>query len=462
MGSNRPRLVLGKDAPTLSQEQVATLDVMFDLVSSGESLEPDRSAWRLTAAGLLPPDSPGNQSAEYQGRRDAIDRAGTNLLQLDSSAIAQLNPAQRLELLGKRVVELTQELLHFDHFEVRYLNHETRQLELVIVHGLTPLKIGERLYASEQGNGICGYVAATGKSYLCTDTRHDRLYQEGLDNARSALTVPLMVHNDIIGVFNIETEREQPFTHEDLRLTEVFARYLAIALNTLNMLVTERCAVRKAARVEALDGVRAGLEQAISLAEQLKEHGGTGDDRRATRRDLTRCLKRCRATMRSEDLDPPTILGVAETRQRELPRALDGRHVLVADDNPHVRAEMEDVLQRAGCRVTLAATGARMIEILREQQNSECVYDVVLSDINLPDGNGYEVFREAKAIREDLPVILMTGFGYDPHHSIVRASQEGLQCFLFKPFQASQLLGEIEKSLGLPPSDWQAPTGAAT
>jgi DNA-binding NtrC family response regulator len=43
----------------------------------------------------------------------------------------------------------------------------------------------------------------------------------------------------------------------------------------------------------------------------------------------------------------------------------------------------------------------------------------------------------------------MTGFGYDPHHSIVRASQEGLQCVLFKPFQCERLLEEVKKALGI-------------
>ena len=47
---------------------------------------------------------------------------------------------------------------------------------------------------------------------------------------------------------------------------------------------------------------------------------------------------------------------------------------------------------------------------------------------------------------QPLPVILMTGFGYDPHHSIVRSSQEGLEAFLFKPFQVTQLIEEIHKS----------------
>ena len=48
----------------------------------------------------------------------------------------------------------------------------------------------------------------------------------------------------------------------------------------------------------------------------------------------------------------------------------------------------------------------------------------------------------------DVPVVLMTGFGYDPHHSIVRASQEGLQAVLFKPFPVDRLLDEVRKAVG--------------
>jgi DNA-binding NtrC family response regulator len=71
----------------------------------------------------------------------------------------------------------------------------------------------------------------------------------------------------------------------------------------------------------------------------------------------------------------------------------------------------------------------------------------VLSDIKMPDRNGYEVYRTAKGINPNTPVVLMTGFGYDPHHCIVRASQEGLQSFLFKPFKATQLMEVLNRSL---------------
>ena len=77
-------------------------------------------------------------------------------------------------------------------------------------------------------------------------------------------------------------------------------------------------------------------------------------------------------------------------------------------------------------------------------------FDIVVSDIKMDDRNGYEVFSAAKRLDPGLPVVLMTGFGYDPHHSIVRASQEGLQCVLFKPFQIERLLEELRKAVAPP------------
>ena len=56
------------------------------------------------------------------------------------------------------------------------------------------------------------------------------------------------------------------------------------------------------------------------------------------------------------------------------------------------------------------------------------------------------ILGAVKAHAANLPVILMTGFGYDPHHSSIRASQEGLHALLFKPFKASQLLDSVARA----------------
>jgi len=47
----------------------------------------------------------------------------------------------------------------------------------------------------------------------------------------------------------------------------------------------------------------------------------------------------------------------------------------------------------------------------------------------------------------DVPVILMTGFGYDPDHTIVRASADGVQGILLKPFRTSQLIEAVRNAI---------------
>ena len=67
----------------------------------------------------------------------------------------------------------------------------------------------------------------------------------------------------------------------------------------------------------------------------------------------------------------------------------------------------------------------------------------------MPYRNGYEIFAHAQRYHEGIPVLLMTGFGYDPHHSIVRATQEGLHSVLFKPFKVEQLLENVYTAMGM-------------
>ena len=53
-------------------------------------------------------------------------------------------------------------------------------------------------------------------------------------------------------------------------------------------------------------------------------------------------------------------------------------------------------------------------------------------------------FRKIRETHEHLPVILMTGFGYDSTHSIVKAREMGLQTVLYKPFRLDQLLTAVD------------------
>ena len=75
---------------------------------------------------------------------------------------------------------------------------------------------------------------------------------------------------------------------------------------------------------------------------------------------------------------------------------------------------------------------------------------MIISDIRLPDMTGYELYLKLQFILGAVPLVLMTGFGYDPGHSIVKARQAGIELVLFKPFRIDQLLDTVERALASP------------
>ena len=104
------------------------------------------------------------------------------------------------------------------------------------------------------------------------------------------------------------------------------------------------------------------------------------------------------------------------------------------------------MLGRQGATVETARDAHEAIALARQTP-----YSAAVVDIRLPDLDGYETYRRLREVQPGVPVILMTGFGYDPSHSIVKARQDGLQTVLYKPFRADRLQEAIEGALRPPP-----------
>jgi two-component system, sensor histidine kinase SagS len=316
----------------------------------------------------------------------------------------------------------------------------------VIAQGLPAEALNVELYAESEGNGISGYVAASGRSYICPDTERDPRYVQGLDQAKSSLTVPLSLHDRVIGIFNVESHRRAAFTEDDRQFAEIFARYVAIALNILDLMVVERAGVAHTVADNACAEAAGPLNDIASDANALLEM----DEfigREALRGKLRQILdnvKLIQDSLHQVARGPSTIIGAAEVEEDDDDPVLGGARLLVADDDANIRTTIADVFRKFHVDVTVAENGA---EAIAHVERDGCAFDLVLSDIHMPDKTGYDVFAAARRHNAAVPVILMTGFGYDPHHSIVRASQEGLQAVLYKPFKVAQLLEEVRKAL---------------
>jgi chemosensory pili system protein ChpA (sensor histidine kinase/response regulator) len=113
--------------------------------------------------------------------------------------------------------------------------------------------------------------------------------------------------------------------------------------------------------------------------------------------------------------------------------------VLVVDDSITVRRVTQRLLERNGMRVLTAKDGEEAMSLLQEH-----VPDVILLDIEMPRMDGYEVAAHVRndARLADVPIIMITSRVGDKHRA--RAIELGVDDYLGKPYQESQLLDAIE------------------
>jgi signal transduction histidine kinase len=114
------------------------------------------------------------------------------------------------------------------------------------------------------------------------------------------------------------------------------------------------------------------------------------------------------------------------------------QHILIAEDSATQSQRLQHILEQQGYRVTATANGALALQAARRDRPA-----LIISDVVMPEMNGYELCRQIKADTRlsDVPVVLVTTLS-DPHDVI-----RGLECradnFILKPYEADQLLHRI-------------------
>jgi len=117
----------------------------------------------------------------------------------------------------------------------------------------------------------------------------------------------------------------------------------------------------------------------------------------------------------------------------------DGR-VLIVDDDAAALSSLGEAMTREGYEVTLAASGEEALSL-----NEKGDYDVVITDLRMPDIDGLRVVRAFKASHPETVLIVMTGFA--SMDTVVDAISAGAYDYISKPFRLDQMRLKIQQSM---------------
>lgn len=137
-------------------------------------------------------------------------------------------------------------------------------------------------------------------------------------------------------------------------------------------------------------------------------------------------------TNHSGDLAPETNVLKREPRER--------RTALVVDDVADVTEMLAVVLSHAGYSVVTAASAPAALKAARERR-----FDVIISDIGMPEMNGYQLAREVRTLPgyETVPMVAVTG--YSMFDDKERSTKAGFNAHMTKPIDPRALLDLIEQ-----------------
>ena len=122
--------------------------------------------------------------------------------------------------------------------------------------------------------------------------------------------------------------------------------------------------------------------------------------------------------------------------------SVEGRErVLVVDDEAGIRDLLSRALALADYDVDLAPDGLETLARVRQN-----VYSLLIADLRMPGMDGLTVIAEARRIRPNLPVVVITGFSTEA--SAIEAANVGVSGYLTKPFKVPKLLEVAARALG--------------
>jgi DNA-binding NtrC family response regulator len=115
-------------------------------------------------------------------------------------------------------------------------------------------------------------------------------------------------------------------------------------------------------------------------------------------------------------------------------------HILIVDDDRQLRIALDKIFTREGYSVTTASNGLEACEIVTQTH-----FDLVITDIRMPEKNGIEILTSIKKYDPQIPIIVMTAFG-EPL-SYQNAMEKGAVEYIHKPIKKDAILDLVRNVL---------------
>jgi len=113
--------------------------------------------------------------------------------------------------------------------------------------------------------------------------------------------------------------------------------------------------------------------------------------------------------------------------------------ILVVDDEPMVRNVLEQLLQRKGYNIKGVSSGKEALEFIKSNR-----VELVVSDIAMPEMNGFELLQVVKKAYPQVGVVMMIGYG--DAYSVREALNLGADEYMTKPFRGQEVALIIERA----------------
>jgi len=118
------------------------------------------------------------------------------------------------------------------------------------------------------------------------------------------------------------------------------------------------------------------------------------------------------------------------------------KRAIVVDDEPDIRAAIQDVLKKRGFEVTLCSGGRECIRTIEKSKDDNKEYGVIVLDIRMPDMDGFQTFKEVHTISPNTNVLFITAFEFSQKDIASKVSSPKAHV-LRKPFSRAELLQSI-------------------